>query len=48
MHWYVVSKPVPLGQQAAGAQPVVPFIARRLPVEVQTPNALREQWEKKW
>jgi hypothetical protein len=47
MDSYVVSNPVPLGHQAAGAQPGVPFVARRLPVEVQTPIALREQWQEK-
>ena len=34
---------VPPGHQAAGAQPAVSFLARQVPVEVQNPNALREQ-----
>jgi hypothetical protein len=38
-----VGQSVPPGQRAGGAQPAVPFVARRVPVEVQNPNALREQ-----
>jgi len=45
--WYVVSSPISPGRQAAGAQPAVPFFARRVPVEVQSPIALQEQREKK-
>jgi hypothetical protein len=47
MDHYVVSSPDAPGQQAAGAQPAVPGFARRVPIEVDNPDALREQRDAK-